>query len=246
MQTITNEAYLRRRARLVWLLSVGGIAVMIAGAIRYYRGGGSVITPVALIVGGLVIGNIGLFLGRRWLRRPRPDEVLRDALGELGRQYRLYNYTPPAPHLLISPVGVYVLTVQRQYGRIVYNGKRWRRSRHWQQSILEMNFDRLGNPGQRAAKEVERVREFIARELPGQEVPVQAIIVFTHPRAEVEPAHTPMLVTHVDDLKTVLREATKEKSAGLRRRQRQQLEQILDSLAGQSRPAGSRAAKIRS
>lgn len=234
MQTITNEAYLGRRARIVWLLFVGGVAVMIAGAIRYYRGGGQIIAPLVLIVGGLVIGNVGLFLGRRWLRRPRPDETLAGTLSEFGRQYCLYNYTSLAPHLLISPVGVYVLTVQRQYGRIRYNGHRWQRDRHWMQSFLELNFDRLGNPTKRAAKEETRVREFISRELRNQEVPVQGVIVFTHPRTEVEAVDSPMPVTHVQDLKNVLRQMMKRQPGGLRRRQRRQLERIMGTLAGQA------------
>lgn len=235
MQAITNQTYLRRRARIVWLLMLGGIVTMVVGGIRYYRGGDPAFTtPLALILGGLIVGNIGLFLGRRWLRKPRPDEILENALGELSNQYRLYNYTSPASHLLISPTGVYVLTVQPQYGRITYDGRRWRRHRHWMQSFLEMNFNRLGNPTKRAVKQANQVRAFISEALPDQEVPVHGVIVFTHPRADVDAVDGSVPVAHVQDLKTVLRETMKEQSGGLRRRQRQHLQQILDAQAGQS------------
>lgn len=231
MQTITNEAYLRRRARIVWLLSVGGVAIMVVGAVLYYRGSSSITRPLVLILGGLVTGNVGLALGRRWLRRPRADEVLQKALSELGRQYRLYNYTPIAPHLLISPAGIHVLTVQRQYGRITYDGRRWRRGGHWMPSLLELNFDPLGNPTKRAMRETARVQEFLARELPGQEVPVHSLIVFTHPRADVQATDPPVPVTHARDLKNVLREMMRERPTSLRARQRRQVEKLLNDLA---------------
>ncbi len=231
MQTITREAYLRRRARIVWLLSVGGVVIMVLGAVLYYRGSSSATRPLSLIAGGLIVGNVGLALGRRWLRRPRADEALQKALSELGHQYRLYNYTPLAPHLLISPAGIHVLTVQRQYGHITYDGRRWRRRGHWTRSIMELNFDPLGNPVKRAAREAARVRDFLARELPDQEVPVHSMIVFTHPQAEVEAVAPPVPVVHARDLKNALRELMKDRSTSLRTRQRRQVEKLLNELA---------------
>jgi len=230
VQTITNETYLRRRARIVWLLSVGGVAIMVVGAVLFYRGSPSMAKPLAFILGGLLIGNVGLTLGRRWLRRPRADEALQKALSELGHQYRLYNYTPLAPHLLISPAGIHVLTVQRQYGRITYDGRRWRRRGHWTQSFLELNLDPLGNPTKRAMRETARVQEFLARELPGQEVPVHSTIVFIHPQADVQATAPPVPVTHARDLKNVLREMVKERATSLRTRQRRQVERLLNDL----------------
>lgn len=233
MQAITNEAYLRRRARIAWLLMLGGVAIMVVGAIRYYRGGSPITRPLALIVGGLVVGNIGLYFSRRWLSKPRPEQTLKDALSEFSDRYRLYSYTPPAPHLLISPSGVYVLTVQRQYGHITYEKGRWRRGGHWMQSFLQMNFGRLGNPTKQAEKEADRVRAFISQELSGQEAPVHSVIVFTHPQAFVKAEEAPIPAAHIDELKNVLREVMKEQSGGLRRRQRRPLERALDELAGQ-------------
>jgi len=131
MKIIRNEKLIKRNAQIggwvtlaAMLLLLGGLFVNLrnlAGATEqsFY------ITMIAF-VGGFVLMQVGLYLGKRFGGRPRPDETLDAALKGLPNDYTIYHFTTPVAHLLVGPAGVWALLPYRQRGLITYNKNRWR------------------------------------------------------------------------------------------------------------------------
>ena len=107
------------------------------------------------------------------------DMVLDRAASKFARKDgRLYHYLLPAPHVLLLPTGVAVLTAKFQNGRISTNGDTW------QQAGLGMRrfFGRetLGNPTREAEAQVAKMAEYIQKNAPAAAgAPLFPIIVFT-------------------------------------------------------------------
>ena len=84
-------------------------------------------SAVALIV-GFVLMQIGIYMGNRYGRSPRPDEKLDTGLKGLQNDFALYHYSTPVSHLLLGPAGVWILLPYHQRGQATFKKNRWQMS----------------------------------------------------------------------------------------------------------------------
>lgn len=129
--------------------------------------------------GGWLISQIGMYLSHRYVRTPRPDEVLDDTLGKVAKGGRLYHYILPAPHILLMPYGLIVFNAKYQGGKITVNsdGK-------WIQRGIGMRKyfgqEGIGKPDVEIEKMVQSVAAFLNENAPNvKEIPIAPMIVFT-------------------------------------------------------------------
>ena len=182
MIVLRDEQRIARLGRLAQILSLAGLGALVVGLVIIFvfddQANVFLYQLLALLV-GYSLSQIGLHYAHRYLRQPRMDVVLDRAASKFARKDgRLYHYLLPAPHVLLLPTGVAVLTAKFQNGRISANGD------NWQQTGLGMRrfFGRegLGNPTREAEAQVGKMAEFILEHAPAAaNAPLFPIIVFT-------------------------------------------------------------------
>jgi len=84
----------------------------------------------------------------------------------------------------------------------------------WQSLFLWLAGDSLGNPSREAAGEADTLRRYLAKKLPGVEIPIQPVIVFGNTTAEVEAGDSPIPALHFKKLKDWLARTGKSGSLG--------------------------------
>jgi hypothetical protein len=218
MQIITNEQLIKRNARIGQVTSIAGLGVLVGGMIiSFTRPELFAWSLVALLV-GFALSQIGIYFGNRWGRRPRPDEVLDVSLKGLDNNYTLYHYSTPTTHLLVGPAGVWVLLPKSQRGRFVYEKGRWRQKGG---GILQAYLrifaqEGLGRPDLEAPVEIASVNKWLKDQLPEEEIPVEALVVFTNDNAEIEESEeSELAVVHAKKLKDFIRKEAKSKPISL-------------------------------
>jgi hypothetical protein len=151
---------------------------------------------------GWILSQLGLYMAHRYMRSPRPDELLDDALSSVARQGRMYHYILPAPHVLLLPAGPVVFIPKYQSGDITVEDNRWRQKgvRLWRKIFSQ---DSLGDPTREAENAVRSLAAFINKQAPSvEEVPIGAIIVFTAKNAgELDLAGSAIPAMHVTKLR---------------------------------------------
>jgi hypothetical protein len=214
MEIITNESLIRRNARIGQITSIVGLIVLAGGAyISFTRQQQLVSLSLAALLVGFALSQIGLYFGNRWSRRPRPDEILSQALKGLDDRYTLYHYSTPAAHLLVGPAGVWVLLPRHQRGTITYEEAKGR----WRQKGGNLYLkifaqEGLGRPDLEIGSEINAAQGYLSKILSEDEVPeVQAALIFTNDRAEVDADNAPSPTLHVKKLKDFIRKTAKSK-----------------------------------
>ena len=211
MVVLRDEKRIARLGKLAQILSFAGLAALVAGLLFIFISDNPNVFFYQLIA--LVIGysfsQVGLHFAHRYLRRPRMDQALDRAAGKFARKDgRLYHYLLPAPHVLLLPVGVAVLTAKFQNGRITANGD------SWQQTGLGMRrfFGResLGNPTHEAEAQTAKMAAFIQENAPAAAgAPLFPIIVFTAQNiAALEVKDSRLPAVHASRLSGALCQAT--------------------------------------
>lgn len=180
MIVLRDEARILRLKKWGQYISITGFFLLVAALILGFVDPERFIwlQVLALPIGWLM-SQVGLYLAHRYMRNPRPDEVLDQAIRKAARQGRMYHFLLPASHVLLTPAGPIVFVLKYQVGRISVEGDRWRQRGV---SILRRFFSQesLGNPTKEAEREVRALAAYISREAPQvEEVPIGAIIVFT-------------------------------------------------------------------
>lgn len=180
MKVFRNDALIQRNKQISKYASLVGFVVLVGGLIlgfidpeRY------LLVQVFALPVGWVLSQIGLFMAHRYLRKPRPDEALDEALGKVAREGRMYHYYLPVPHVLLTPAGPVLFVTKFQGGDISVDDDRWRQRGV---SFLRRLFSQesLGNPTKEAENAVAALASFINKHAPQvEEVPIGAIIVFT-------------------------------------------------------------------
>ncbi len=206
MQVYRNDQFIQRRAKLGRYANLGGMGILLLGLIvnLSMQMEGLLLSMLALIV-GFALYQVGMYLTIRYGRPERPDQILVKALKGFDHRYYLFQFTGPAGNVLVSPNACLVFTVKMQGKSIHYQHGKWKHQMGWQGIFFWLAGEGLGNPSKEAASEADVLRRFLAKKLPGVEVPIQPVIVFGNSSAEVDAGECPVPALHYKKLKDWLR-----------------------------------------
>ena len=228
MDIITNERLIQRNARIGQITSIVGLLVLAGGMfISFTRAELFLFSLIALVV-GFGLSQIGIYFGNRWGRRPRPDEILDTALKGLDKRYSIYHYTSPTAHLLIGPAGIWILLPRHQGGEITYDESKNR----WKQKGGNLYLkifaqENLGRPDLEIGSEIHAVSSYLQDHFDEEQVPdIQAALILTNEKAEVNSDNAPTPTLPVKKLKDFIRKTAKGKPISLDRIA--EVKQILD------------------
>jgi hypothetical protein len=165
----------------------------------------------------------------RWVREPRADQALAQALKGRDDRYQLYSYFLPAPHVLLSPAGLFVLTALGQEGTIQFDGIKFRRDFSLIRLLRFMAEEGMGKPLAHGDEEVEALRKFLEANDADEGIEIQNILVFYNPRAELQVSNPPRPIIVPKGLKKTLSKLPGDK---LSDSQYERLEDLFDEEAG--------------
>ncbi|MCL5264110.1 MAG: NERD domain-containing protein [Chloroflexi bacterium] len=209
MQVVTNEQFVTNRARIGKIGTLVGLLALLAGFFTSLN-----IELIALSYGLLILGLLGFNIGRyntiRFGSRPRQHEILANSLKGLDQKYILLNYVKgvPASHLLLSPLGIFLIETRVHDGEINCEGDRCHRKRSFSTLIRGFVEGGLGSPSKDVRRGVEGVKAFLAEKLGAEmaeAVPVEGIVVFTNPLAQLKTVNPTVTVLTPKDLKAHIR-----------------------------------------
>lgn len=228
MQNVVDEERIRKGARigkiaLVASLVVMAGAVVVSLALPMYLWISLLCAMVGLLMSGVATANMN-----RWWREPRADQALAQALKGFDDRYQLYSYYLPAPHVFLTPLGIYVLTALGQDGKIHYDGTKFRRDFSLGRVLRFMGEEGLGRPFAEAAAQVQAIKGLLAQAGLDDEVGIQNVIVFFNPRAQLDVVDPPVPVVTPKDLKKTIRKLASPK---LSMEQYRRIEELFDETA---------------
>lgn len=235
MRVVTNDKLIERNKRLAQILFFASIAALLLSFFLGNRLGDDpdvafyfqcVMVPILL---GMVVASVRMT--NLWVRQPAPWDALREGLKGIGTDATLYNFVMPAPHVLVSPMGIFTLTTRFQEAPQKVLDDKWITNRS---PLTYMRQEQIGNPTKEAKLHAARTEAFLQELLGDPNIKVQPLIVFVHPNANVaiegQPS-VPILYANPDKkkdaLKSYLREIKKAGYPTLTSEQQAELDDVL-------------------
>jgi len=123
MKLSINYKLIERNKKIAQITLFASLALLTIGFIWTLRNSEpskSLIGYMILIPAYLLV-QISIFMANRWGKSPRPDEIVVQALKGLDNRYTLYNFTTGVPHLLVGPIGIWIINPYHHKGKISYN-----------------------------------------------------------------------------------------------------------------------------
>ncbi len=184
MKAVTDTKLIEKGQKIGRITSLAGLVVLVGGLVLAFLQRNNTQSAIFLLVfgcmvAGFILSNVGIYMANRWVREPRADQALTRVLKGFDNRYQLYNYVLPAQHVLLSPDGLAAITVKSQEGTISCNGSRWRHRLSFGRVLRMFTDEGLGNPTKEAQREAALLKKLVDQKLPGQEVPIATLIVFT-------------------------------------------------------------------
>ena len=217
MKIIKNEKLIKRNSTIGNYLSLGALVVLGIG--MYISIKRTDLFPYALLalMAGFIMTQIGIYMGTRYGRSPRPDEKLDAGLKGLQNEFSMYHYTTPASHLMVGPAGVWLLFPYHQRGQVTFRKKRWQMSGggFLQGYMRIFGQEGIGRPDIDIDNETRAVKKYLTKQIDENEIPeINAMLVFTSDEVEIEAADTPVPAMKVKQIKDFFRQKAKEKPIG--------------------------------
>jgi hypothetical protein len=179
MIIIRDEERIKRFNRISKITSMAGIAALVIGMILAFTNSTNALALQLVALGfGWILSQVGIYLAHRYVREPRPDQVIDKALGKVTRKGRLYHYLLPATHVLLMETGIIILVAKFQGGKISVEGDKWKQTGMGMRKFFGQ--ENLGNPTREAEDSIKALAHYISNNAPEvEEVPIGALIVFT-------------------------------------------------------------------
>lgn len=217
MKIIKNEKLIKRNSKIGQWTSLAALIVLGGGMYISFTRTDMFIYSIAALLVGFTLTQIGMYMGNRYGRSPRPDEKLDAGLKGLQNEFSMYHYTTPASHLLVGPAGVWVLIPYHQRGKVTFRRNRWKMSGGgFLQSYMRIfGQESLGRPDIEVDSEVRAVKKHLEKQLGESDVPeIKAMMVFTSDEVEIEAEDAPVPALKLKDVKEFFRKKAKEKPIG--------------------------------
>lgn len=214
MKIIKNEALIKRNAKIGGWTSIAALVVLGLGMyISFTRPELFIYSLLALLL-GFTLTQIGMYLGNKFGRSPRPDEKLDAGLKGLQNEFVMYHYTTPVSHLLVGPAGVWVVKPFHQRGQVTFAKNRWRMSGggFLQNYMRIFGQEGLGRPDVEIESDIRALKKHLSNKLDESEVPeINTMMVFTHDEVEIHAEDAPIPAMKLKQVKEFVRQKAKEK-----------------------------------
>lgn len=217
MKIIKNEKLIKRNSKIGNWTSLAALVVLGVGMFISFKRQDLFVYALVALLAGFTLTQIGMYMGNRYGRSPRPDEKLDAGMKGLPGDYSIYHYTTPASHLLVGPAGVWVLMPYHQRGQVVYRKNRWKISGGgFLQSYMRIfGQESLGRPDIETDNEIAKLQKYLAKQMDESQIPaIKPLIVFTNDEVEIDAENAPIPVMKVKQLKDFIRQRAKEKPIG--------------------------------
>jgi hypothetical protein len=205
MKVIIDRQKVQRRARLSHIASLGGLLVLLGSvAVSLWQPSWTLITGSLLFIGGTT-SMVGIYFANRWVKKPRPEEVLDQTLKGLDDRHRLYHYALPCDHLLLTPGGIVVLETVNLEGVFTFRDGRWRQKMSLSRAMRFFVEEKLGDQIERALSCAQTVKSQLVEAVPeARALEARGVVVFTNPYAELVVEGAPIPVCEAKKLRSKL------------------------------------------
>lgn len=215
MKIIKDEKKIERNKKFSQWISLGALLVLGGGMYISITRPELFFVSLGCLLVGFIATQVGMYMGNRWGRSPRPDEKLDAGLKGLHSEFNIYHYTSPVPHLLIGPAGVWVLKPYHQGGKIFYENKKWKNKGggFFAGYMRIFGQEGIGRPDLEAESEIEAVKKFLKKNITGENtIPeVKAILLFTNENVELEVNDSPIPAMKLKQIKDFMRQMSKNR-----------------------------------
>ena len=214
MKIIKNEKLIKRNATIGNWTSLAALAILGGGMyISFKRQELFVYSLIALLV-GFTLTQIGMYMGNRFGRSPRPDEKLDAGLKGLQNEFVMYHYTTPASHLLVGPSGIWVVMPYHQRGQVEFKKNRWQiKGGGFLQGYMRIfGQEGLGRPDIEIDGELRSLNKYLSKKMDESHLPeINALMVFTNDDVEINGEDAPIPALKLKQVKDFMRQKAKEK-----------------------------------
>ncbi len=214
MKIIKNEKLIKRNSTIGNVTSIGALVVLGVGMyISLKRTDLFIYALVALLI-GFTLTQVGMYMGNRYGRSPRPDERLDTGLKGLPGEYTIYHYMTPVSHLLVGPAGIWLLMPYFQRGQVTFKKNRWQMSGGGfiQGYMRIFGQENLGRPDIEVDNEVNGLKKFLAKQMDESQIPeIKPLMIFTNDDVEINAEETPIPAMKLKQVKDFIRQKAKEK-----------------------------------
>ena len=214
MKIIKNEKLIKRNATIGNWTSLAALVILGVGMYISFRRTDLFIYSLLALLVGFTLTQIGMYMGNRFGRSPRPDEKLDAGLKGLQNDFVMYHYTTPASHLLVGPAGVWIVMPYHQRGQVTFKKNRWRMSGggFLQNYMRIFGQEGLGRPDIETDSEMRSLKKHLAKKMDESEIPeINALIVFTNDNVEIDGEDSPVPALKLKQVKEFMRQKAKEK-----------------------------------
>jgi len=215
MKIIKNGKLIERNGKIGQWISLAALAVLGIGMYISFTKPALFTYSVVCLVVGFIMTQIGMYMGSRWGRSPRPDEKFDAGLKGLHSDFNMYHYASPVSHLLVGPSGVWVLLPYHQRGTVTFEKNRWKlKGGGFLQAYMRIfGQENLGRPDLDAENETLTLKKFLTKKMDETKIPeIKPILVFTDDNVELDPGDSPIAAMKLKQLKEFLRQGGKNRT----------------------------------
>jgi hypothetical protein len=218
MKVITNEELVAKKKKQANLVTPFAMVFLLGGLVTNFlsiRNGPTVpifsIVTIVLLGLGFIAATISSHLVNHWVKEPRPDQVLINALKGFDNKHMLFNYTTGVPHVFLTPNMIYAITPKLTNGEISVNERKWHRKFKLSRFFRFFGEEGLGNPTIEAEHNRDKLVKYLQQHMSDvSQVAIEPMILFTNPNVELDVANSVVPVLTGGKLKKFIRQTEKQ------------------------------------